>query len=92
MLDSRRRKKKMGGRIEEPKSGRKSNGQKKNIYKCNEKEIFRLPVNPASFNALTVRRTCSMHGLKQHIRVTRSFCFGRKRREEKEVKVRNNVR
>jgi hypothetical protein len=33
-----------------------------------------VPVNPTSFRALTVRRTCSMHGLKQHIRVVRSFC------------------
>lgn len=33
-----------------------------------------LPVKPASLRALTVRRTCSMHGLKQHIRVIQSFC------------------
>ena len=32
------------------------------------------PVKPASFKALTVLRTCSMQGLKQHIRVGRSFC------------------
>lgn len=33
-----------------------------------------MPVKPASFSALTVRNTCSMQGLKQHIRVVRSFC------------------
>ena len=31
-------------------------------------------MNPASFRVETVRMTCSMHGLKQHIRVVRSFC------------------
>ena len=31
------------------------------------------PVKPVSLSALTVRRTCSMQGLKQHIRVERSF-------------------
>lgn len=34
-------------------------------------------MKPASFSALTVRMTCSMHGLKQHIRVVRSFCLVR---------------
>lgn len=33
----------------------------------------RVPVNPCSFNALTVLMTCSMHGLKQQILVVRSF-------------------
>ena len=32
------------------------------------------PVKPASLSAETVRRTCSIHGLKQHIRVGQSFC------------------
>lgn len=32
-----------------------------------------VPVKPASLSALTVRKTCSMHGLKQHIRVGQSF-------------------
>lgn len=32
-----------------------------------------VPVNPASLSALTVRKTCSMQGLKQQIRVGRSF-------------------
>ena len=31
------------------------------------------PVNPASFRVETARMTCSMHGLKQHIRVVRPF-------------------
>ena len=31
-------------------------------------------MKPASFSAVTVRRTCSMHGLKQQMRVVRSFC------------------
>ena len=31
-------------------------------------------MKPASLSVLTVRRTCSMHGLKQQIRVRRSFC------------------
>lgn len=34
------------------------------------------PVKPASFKALTVLRTCSMQGLKQHTRVGRSFYGG----------------
>ena len=33
----------------------------------------RIPVNPCSFNAFTVLRTCSIHGLKQQILVVRSF-------------------
>lgn len=37
-----------------------------------------VPVNPASFSAETVRRTCSIHGLKQHIRVAQSFCGGQR--------------
>ena len=32
-----------------------------------------IPVNPCSFNAFTVLRTCSIHGLKQQILVVRSF-------------------
>jgi hypothetical protein len=32
-----------------------------------------VPVKPASLRALTVRKTCSIQGLKQHIRVKRSF-------------------
>jgi hypothetical protein len=37
-------------------------------------DITRAPVKPASFRALTVLKTCSMQGLKQHMRVVRSFC------------------
>lgn len=31
-------------------------------------------MKPASLSAVTVRSTCSMQGLKQHIRVIRSVC------------------
>jgi len=31
------------------------------------------PVKPASLRAVTVRKTCSMQGLKQQMRVMRSF-------------------
>lgn len=32
-----------------------------------------ISVKPASLRALTVRKTCSMQGLKQHMRVMRSL-------------------
>ena len=35
--------------------------------------VKHMPVNPCSFNAFTVLRTCSIHGLKQQILVVRSF-------------------
>jgi len=34
------------------------------------------PVKPASLRAVTVRKTCSMQGLKQQMRVMRSFWEG----------------